>query len=70
MPDITMCVGTNCPMKLGCYRHTATPTPGRQSYFAVVPARRYLVGGPNIWHVNCHHFDPVAPKGADLKVDS
>lgn len=32
MPDIAMCPGGDCPSKLVCYRHTAEPTPFRQSY--------------------------------------
>lgn len=44
MPDITMCdpKKTNtpertCPRATSCYRHTAKPTKGRQSYFGVLP---------------------------------
>jgi hypothetical protein len=32
MPDISMCINENCPVKLRCYRHTATPTEYRQAY--------------------------------------
>ena len=34
MPDIAMCSGEGCPLKETCYRHTATPTPLRQSWIA------------------------------------
>jgi hypothetical protein len=34
MPDISMCINEDCPMKLTCYRYTATPTPLRQSYMS------------------------------------
>lgn len=50
MPDICMCTGERpvnliepkgekikCPKAASCYRHTATPTKGRQSYFARAP---------------------------------
>ena len=45
MPDICMCSGQRavsigvltCPLRNDCYRYTATPTKGRQSYFAVAP---------------------------------
>lgn len=37
MPDIAMCMGTNCPLKESCYRHTAEPSEYRQAYFAEVP---------------------------------
>jgi hypothetical protein len=26
MPDITMCLGTLCPLRFKCYRFLATPT--------------------------------------------
>jgi hypothetical protein len=37
MPDITMCDGKDCPLRLSCYRHNAEPTPHWQSYFVVAP---------------------------------
>lgn len=39
MADITMCEGTNCPLKDRCYRHTAPENPYRQSYFMGVPVK-------------------------------
>jgi hypothetical protein len=35
-PDISMCPGTNCPYKEGCYRFTAKPGE-YQSYFMTPP---------------------------------
>lgn len=32
MPDISMCNGAGCPLRLKCYRHRAIPTPGWQSW--------------------------------------
>ena len=42
MPDISMCKGVNednevCPMKDSCYRHLATPSEFRQSFFMYAP---------------------------------
>lgn len=37
MPDITMCIGRDCPKKNTCYRHTAFPNEYSQSYFVGVP---------------------------------
>ncbi len=37
MADITMCKGTNCPVKEQCYRHTADVNEHRQSYFFAPP---------------------------------
>ena len=59
MPDITMCLGKEtidgkevvCPRAEQCYRHTAKPTPLRQSYFAKLPM--LLPDG------TCHHFWPA-----------
>lgn len=50
MPDITMCHGDRCPRKESCYRHTAEPTPLRQSFFAVPPVK------PD---GSCDHYSPV-----------
>jgi hypothetical protein len=36
MPDITMCVGTGCPLKEKCYRFVAKAD-DYQSYFAEPP---------------------------------
>ena len=37
MADITMCKGTNCPMKYNCHRYTAYVNEYRQTFFAKVP---------------------------------
>ena len=37
-PDITMCVGTDCPHKEGCHRFTAKPS-DYQSYFMKAPIK-------------------------------
>jgi len=37
MPDITLCEGTDCPLKETCYRYKATPSEYRQSYFQEPP---------------------------------
>jgi hypothetical protein len=34
MADISMCIGSNCPLKLNCYRYTARANPYRQAYGA------------------------------------
>ena len=39
MPDITMCEGTDCPLKERCYRFTAKPS-DYQSYFVKPPGRK------------------------------
>ena len=39
MPDITMCVGTDCPHRETCYRYTAKPNEHRQSYFKTPPIK-------------------------------
>ena len=36
MPDITMCEGINCPLKMKCYRFLAKPD-DLQSYFVDTP---------------------------------
>ena len=46
MPDISMCLGGDCPQKEKCYRFTAEPSPYRQSYFC----------DPPFEHQYCSHF--------------
>lgn len=38
-PDITMCVGTDCPHKEKCHRYTAKPSEFRQSWFMKPPIK-------------------------------
>ena len=38
MPDITMCVGTNCPVKQKCHRFNAKPS-YHQMYFIDPPLK-------------------------------
>ena len=40
MSDITMCFGTDCPIKENCYRYTATANEYRQSYFTNPPYKK------------------------------
>ncbi len=49
MPDISMCVGGNCPKKDSCYRYTATPTPKWQSYFCKPPYNKKTKACANYW---------------------
>lgn len=49
MPDITMCTQDDCPVMGKCYRHEATPTPGRQSFAIFEPT------GPD----GCDSFLPI-----------
>ncbi len=62
MPDISMCEGTDgvriCPRKDQCYRHTAKPTPRRQSYMAL----------PLKEDNSCDYFWPVHKQG-EARVD-
>lgn len=48
MPDIWICLGTDCPLRESCYRFTATPSDYRQSYFMKSPYD-ILIGGCNYW---------------------
>jgi hypothetical protein len=59
MPDITMCPGTNCPVKDKCYRFTAKANEWGQSYFMSAPGKTvddkftcdnyWGEGGEEIW---------------------
>lgn len=37
MADLTMCTNDECPLASNCYRHEATPSEYRQSYFRASP---------------------------------
>ncbi len=37
MPDMSMCKGTDCPLKDTCYRYKAIASEFRQSYFFDLP---------------------------------
>ena len=54
MPDITLCKGTNCPLKERCYRYTAKPTQFSQSYFV----------DPPIKDGECEYFWDNGPRAA------
>lgn len=45
MPDIMMCLEHECSLKEMCYRYTAIPSEGKQSYFK-----------PKVIGRNCGHF--------------
>lgn len=51
MPDITMCINDQCPLKNKCYRATAAPGP-RQSFARFLPE---VENG----EVVCENFMPV-----------
>jgi len=61
MPDITMCDGKGCVMADRCYRHTATPTPDRQSWFQNAPVKYRITKGkqPSERPAECAHFTPI-----------
>lgn len=43
MPDITMCKGGNCSLRLNCYRYTATADELGQSYFTEPPYKMNML---------------------------
>lgn len=49
MPDITMCMGTGCPLKDKCYRYTAKPDEYWQSYFVVPEYSKTTGTCPAYW---------------------
>lgn len=55
MPDISMCEGEGCPMRTECYRHTATPSEYRQSYFSEAPYNEEAG--------DCEYFMEIYDKG-------
>jgi hypothetical protein len=43
MPDISMCPGGSCPLRLNCHRYTATPDELLQSYFTEAPYKMNMM---------------------------
>lgn len=50
MPDITMCKGTDCPLKERCFRYKATPS-YFQSWFVDIPFDKQLNNCNQYWEV-------------------
>jgi len=59
MPDITMCRGEDCPIQKECYRHEATPSEYRQSYFVISPYDKETK--------SCDHYNQMKKKPDDPK---
>ena len=53
MPDISMCMGNDCPLKETCYRYKAKPSE-YQSYFMEAP---YKDG-------DCSHYWEISSKSS------
>jgi hypothetical protein len=43
MPDISMCPGGFCPLKLNCHRYTTNPDDLAQSYFSEAPYKMNMM---------------------------
>jgi hypothetical protein len=64
-PDITLCVGTDCPYKETCYRYTAKANEYYQSYFTEPPIKDGkcdMYWGDNAEAIFNHLKDIVKPK--------
>jgi hypothetical protein len=48
MPDISMCHGGSCMLRLNCHRYTATPEELGQSYFTEAPYKVNMMLDENI----------------------
>ena len=51
MPDISMCKGGSCMLRLSCHRYTATAEPLGQSYFSEPPYKVNMILDENHAHV-------------------
>ena len=68
MPDITMCIGNDCPLKETCYRYTATPSEYCQSYFMESP---YKDGGCNhYWEMSSKQSKKLDKKSSNMLTKS
>lgn len=51
MADITMCKGTNCPIKQNCHRALAIPNLNWQSYFSEIPYNKEKEKCDEYWEI-------------------
>lgn len=61
MPDISMCEGKSCLLRLNCHRYTATPQELNQSYFKEPPYKLNFMfdehhGYLGVATLSCAHF--------------
>jgi hypothetical protein len=61
MPDISMCHGGSCILRLHCHRYTAIPEPLGQSYFGEPPYKMEFMFDDNhdgfgVATVGCAYF--------------
>ena len=61
MPDISMCDNKDCPSNKKCYRFTAIPSQGRQSYADFKPEKD---------KDKCEYFMEIWKKNQNLKKSS
>lgn len=59
MSDLTMCKGTDCPLKDNCYRNTAIINPWRQSFFVLVPYNKEKNSCDNFWFDDASASDRI-----------
>jgi hypothetical protein len=61
MPDISMCKGESCLLRLNCHRYTATAEPLMQSYFEEPPYKMNImldehIGSLGVVTLSCAYF--------------
>ena len=61
MPDISMCINTECPLRQSCHRYTAIPSEYRQAYTTF----KYRLINDN--HIACDGF--ISNNGQPKKSD-
>lgn len=60
MADITMCVGTDCPLRETCYRYTATPNEHWQSFTDFTPKLETVLSWSDDTRAYCPEHVPNA----------
>lgn len=55
MPDITMCVNKQCPLRSKCYRYRAVPSTW-QSFANYIPHTIAKLSDPAIYETKCDYF--------------
>ena len=55
MPDISMCINSDCPLRSKCYRYRVKPSDW-QSFARFTPHTVAKLSYPTIYETNCDYF--------------
>lgn len=57
MPDISKCMGDNCPLKEKCYRYTSPSSEYAQAYYVGTPFNEETQTCDYFWDINKRKYE-------------